>query len=162
MVGSSTDTIEMEAEYTTPTCSGLLGVEVHTDFTTHECGYHFTGTASKTAVASLVCEKDEEGNPVGSVTITPTLFGSSACTIHVPAANNQNLGGHVTFKNLGDGTVTAEATVSGITSEVTNDSFGACGGTGHHDTGTYTGNVIITGYEDLDGEHGNQVSINVT
>lgn len=146
-VGTTDSTIELEADYTTGTCHGPLNSEVHVDFTTGECGYHFTGTASGTAVPSLFCNA-----PGGSVTLTPTAFGSSLCTIHVPAQND--LGGHVIVSNDG-GDLTASATVTGIDSTRTGSSL--CGPASHL-AGEYTGDVEIEG-EDHDG---NPVDLEVT
>ena len=132
--GTTTSTVETQVDYTTNTCHGPLGSSVHVDFTTGECGYHFTLTASKTAVAKLVCKKVG-----GSATITPTAFGSSLCTIHVPP---QTVDGHVTFTNLAGGDVTANSTASGIDSTRTGSS--ACGAE-NDATGTYSGNVVLNG-----------------
>lgn len=131
--GATTKTVVIEADYTTGTCSGPLDSEVHVDFTTDDCGYHFELTAEKTAAAKLDCE---EG---GSVTITPTAFGSSLCTIHVP---EQTVDGHVVFSNIAGDDVTVNSTASGIDSERTGSSL--CGAV-NNGTGTYTGNAVVAG-----------------
>ena len=125
------------------------------DFTTGKCGYKFTGTASKTATSELTCAVKG-----GSVKLTPTIFGSSLCTITIAP---QLTGGHVTFHagalQNGKTTVTAEATASGIASSRTGSSL--CGPESST-TGTYTGNSLLTGYEDLGPAEGAQVNISVS
>ncbi len=154
VTGTAVSTIEVGVDYTTPTCTGPSGTEVHVDFATGECGYHFTGTASKTAIAKLICKKAG-----GSVTLTPTLFGSSLCTIHIAP---QTPGGHVTFHTVADPVktaVTAEATSTEIKSTRTGSSL--CGAESST-TGTYTGNALITGYKDTNGVKGEQVNVSVS
>jgi hypothetical protein len=132
--GFETDTIEILADYTTVECEGPLNSEVHVDFTTGECGFHFTATASKTAVAGVFCDGNHP------ITVTPTAFGSSLCTISVPV---QTTAGHVTFTNIANGDVTVNATtVSGIDSTRTGSSL--CG-PATDTAGLYTGDVIIEG-----------------
>ena len=155
----STATIQLFAAYTTPTCSGPLGSEVHVDFTTNHCKYDFTGTVSKTATAELQCDAGSAG-----ALITPTVFGSSLCTITVKP---QATGGHVVIDNItdtGHKAITATATASAITSTRTGSS--ACGPE-HNATATYTGNATLTGYVD-EGDttppfsHGAQIDIEAT
>ncbi len=152
--GTSADTVELSANYTTPSCTGPLSSVVHIDFTSGQCGYHFTGTTSKTAVAKLVCK-----NGGGAVTLTATNpDGSSLCSIVVPP---QTFGGHVAFTNIeenGKSAVTAESTITGIKSTRTGNA--ACGPV-NNETGTYTGSATITAYEPIH-VAGEQVNAEVT
>jgi hypothetical protein len=73
---------------------------------------------------------------LNTVTITPTVFGSSACTITVtPQTLNT-----VDYTNVAGGGVTVNSTVSGISYHSTG---GLCGSSGT--TGTYTGSVNVNG-----------------
>ena len=133
--------------YTTPTCSGPLGTEVHWDYSTGGCITKMIGTASKTGLHLIICTKSEE-----AVIVTPTVFGSSLCTIKLPS---QETGGHYTLVNTVGGRVTLNLTIGGVTSTRTGSS--ACG-PASDTAATFTGNAVIEG-ETGSGEH---VNIEVT
>ncbi len=155
-VGLSVDAMELTVEYTTPSCTGPLNSVVHWDFISGQCSYHFTGTASKTAVLKLVCKNAL----MPEVTLTATNpDGSSLCTIHMLP---QTFGGHLVFTNIKHnniGSVTTESTITKITSVRTGHP--ACGPV-NDAAGTYFGRVTITGYEDHEGAEGAQVAIEAT
>ncbi len=158
-VGLSVDTLELEAEYTTPDCTGPLSSIIHLDFVSGKCGFHLTGTASKTAVLKLFCKNAA----MPELTTTGTNpDGSSLCSIHIPA---QTVGGHVILSNIKNAqennitSITAEATLTNITSVRTGNA--ACGPV-NDANGAYAGNVTFTGYEDINGVHGKQIPIEVT
>jgi hypothetical protein len=115
-----------------PTYSGCKAFGfANTHVTTTGCDYTFTEpNASTQSVTHVVC------SGTNLITITPTVFSSSVCTVTV---GTQSPSGNVSFKNEAGGKVL-------VTSNVTNISHSAgCGATAGAKDGTYTGTVLTQG-----------------
>lgn len=124
-------TVTVTAE--TGTCTAA-GFPVHVDFATGECDYRFTADGT----VHLLCKAG------GSVTLTPTFFGS-VCTIHVYPGTY----GTVTYTNNATETdVNVHATATNITYNTTGGG-GLCGTEGHMSDGTYEGDATVEGRNTL-------------
>lgn len=139
---STVDTTESEIEVT-PTYDGCTTSGLHTIVKPNGCDYRFhtpvTNGGLRTANVAITC-------PAGKVIeVTPTLFGTSKCTVTVPP---QTPKGHAIFTNTGAGSgrdVTVNITLEGIKyTEDAGTGFEACANGGGED-GTYTGKAIVRG-----------------
>jgi hypothetical protein len=80
----------------------------------------------------------ENVHVLNTISITPTFFGASMCTVSVGPQTLST----VDYANVGTTKVTVNATVAGI-KYTTTGGGGSCGSVGTFSNGTYTGSSII-------------------
>jgi hypothetical protein len=119
-------------------CTGLTGtgpiknttdVEIHMTINYTGCKAFSIATVHISA-ATYTFTADGTVHVVNPITITPTIFGVSACTTTVPAQTLTGIG----YSNPSSSTVKVTPTVNGITYTTTG---GVCGASGSN--GTYRG-----------------------
>jgi hypothetical protein len=119
---------EVTVHYSECTVDGFNNAAHATDAT-----YDFTATPT---MEEETAGENWDVHLKNTVTITPTVFGSSACTITVtPQTLNT-----VDYTNVAGGGVTVNPTVTGISYHSTG---GLCGSSGT--AGTYSGSSIVNG-----------------
>jgi len=130
------------------TCKGPLGSKPTIEF--GNCDYKFTAGEAIGETGMEITGKAHIECTAGQVVVN----GGGLCTIKVPA--QKTLGGHVVYKTITTtkNYVTLEATVT----EIKYDSEGLCGKQTGRTDGTYSGNVIVKGFN---GNPGTQTNIEV-
>jgi hypothetical protein len=137
-VASPSATLTVNANYANCTAFGFANAHV----TMNTCHYEFQTPAGPvggpfTGKVAMRC-----GATPATVRVTAPF---TECHVDIGEANNTSLG-TITYTNLAGGKVKVGANVTGITVNKTKD-VGLCplSGTGHTNTGKYTGNTIVEG-----------------
>lgn len=153
-VSEETSTITgVNVEYTECEADLFGGTAATVNF--NGCDYVFhagtmEGTSTSTGSADLVCPEGKE----------VVINASGLCTVRIPGQTEL---GPITFHNepAGEGTPEHWVRMSPNVSGIASSHSGFCG-SGSDAVGTYTGDVAVKGFEDVEDEEGSPVGVEVT